>query len=144
MSLVINLDSRDICSNWFFSWGAHFILHTITHLRYSLRLSIINIWDIGSTNSWGQGVTWNLTDLTSHRDGITTEISGIEDTFLTCYKSRPIHPIMTQIGAGKQENISKLTNKNIWIFMLRISQMTPSIQIFNSDRSRGLSVIFSS
>ena len=40
---------------------------------------------------------------------------GTEDAFLTCYKSRPIHPIPTQIGAGKHP---KLDKQAICIFIL--------------------------
>ena len=63
---------------------------------------------------------------------------GTEDAFLTCYKSRPIHPILTQIGARKHP---KLDKQAICVNSYCILSIPPTIQIFRpAAPTRGVSV----
>ena len=64
---------------------------------------------------------------------------GAEDTaFLTCYKSRPIHPILTQIGPGKTSQTWQTSNlyihtayfrypniQNMWLWPSRGADSVP-------------------
>ena len=60
---------------------------------------------------------------------------GAEDTaFLTCYKSRLIHPVLTQIGSGKHP---KLDKQAICIFIPHTFN-APTFKICDSDRPRSL------
>ena len=99
-----------------------------THLKYE------NLRFLFDLHSEGQGLNVSLDRyfiIQRQKLGKYVGNYGAEDTaFLTCYKSRPIHPILTQIGAGKHP---KLDKQAICIFIPHTFD-TPTFEICDFDR----------
>ena len=96
-------------------FGRQLILTREIYIEAYLNL---NIWDFCLTNSEDQRLNGSLDRyfiIQRQKLGKYVGNYRTEDAFLTCNKSRPIHPILTQIGAGKHP---KLDKQAICIFIL--------------------------